>query len=144
MRMERKGMGLAATCGAILVGMAAMAAKPAATRVVVTYYHGNMRCATCMAIEARSRAAVEQYFPKELKKGTVVWQAVNFEEPANVHFLDDYQLTTKSLVLSFQKKGQEVRYKVVNEVWTHIHGDEAQYKLFVKAEVEAMFQEPAK
>jgi hypothetical protein len=69
------------------------------SKVVVYYFHGSTRCVTCRAIENFSRAAVGNAFPDEIQKGRLEFQAINVEEPANEHFVDDYQLVTRSVVL---------------------------------------------
>lgn len=67
--------------------------------LVAYYFHGNFRCQTCRKIEALSREAVESGFPEDLKAGRLEWRVINVEEPGNEHFIQDYQLFSKSLVL---------------------------------------------
>ena len=38
--------------------------------VEVLYFHGKQRCATCMAIESNTKAAMEEVLPSRLKKVT--------------------------------------------------------------------------
>jgi len=48
----------------------------------------------------------------------------------------DYELYTKSVVLSETKNGKEVRWKNLDKVWTLL-GDEAAFKKYVRDEVSA-------
>ena len=84
--------------------------------VIVRYFHSNVRCSTCLAFEDWSETAVER-FPKELKNGTLKWQVINFDEPGNEHYIKDYDLAEKSLVLIREEDGKVVKWKNVEEFW---------------------------
>jgi hypothetical protein len=86
-------------------------------RVVAYYLHTTNRCVTCRKIETYSREAIETAFPQELKDGRLVWRVVNFEEKGNEHFVKDFQLYTKSLVLVDEVKGKQARWKNLTKVW---------------------------
>lgn len=88
----------------------------AESHVLVRYFHSNIRCSTCLAFEDWSKTAVEG-FPKELKNGTLKWQVINFDEPENKHYIKDYDLAEKSLVLVKQENGKTIRWKNVEEFW---------------------------
>lgn len=81
--------------------------------LTVYYFHGNQRCMTCNRIEELARAAIQDKYAKEMADGTVVFRSVNVEEPANEHFIRDFQLTTRSVVM--QKAG---KYEKFDKVWT--------------------------
>lgn len=99
--------------------------KVRGTKVVVYYFHGNTRCFTCRAIENFSRAAVGNGFPDELQKGRLEFQAVNVEEPANEHFVRDYQLVTRSVVLVRYADGKQEKWKNLDRVWELVRDNEA-------------------
>lgn len=89
-----------------------------------------------MKIESFSREAVETGFSEELKNGKVVWHLVNLDEPANKHYIDDYQLYTKSLIVSEVKNGEEVRWKNLAKVW-QLTNDKKAFVRYVQDEVRA-------
>jgi len=117
------------------------AAKPTASRktVVARYCHGTARCSNCIKIEQYSREAIETGLRKELDSGRLRFEVVNIEEPANRHFVKDYGLYTKSLVLIAETGGKEGRYKVLEDVWDHLDDKEA-FIAYVKAETEAFLE----
>lgn len=86
-------------------------------RVIAYYFHTNYRCASCRQIEAYSHQAIEAAFDKELASGRLIWRLVNVEEKGNEHFLEDYDLFTKSLIVVEEAKGQQVRWKNLAKVW---------------------------
>lgn len=112
-----------------------MRSSPLDNTVVVYYFHGNFRCASCHRIEQYTKEAVESYFGDELSSGKVVFMPVNVEERGNEHFVKDYQLYTKSVVLSLVKNGDEVRFSNLEKVW-NLLGSKDKFLFYVKAEVE--------
>jgi len=99
---------------------AAHAARPVGgtdRTLVVYYFHGNTRCWTCRTIEALTKEAVETAFATELETGEVEMRVVNVEDPGNRHFVDDYQLATRSVVLVDLVGGREERWQRLDDVW---------------------------
>ncbi|MFA5811927.1 MAG: nitrophenyl compound nitroreductase subunit ArsF family protein [bacterium] len=86
-------------------------------RVVAYYFHGDFRCATCRKLEEYSRVAIEEGFPAELKDGRLSFAVVNIERPENRHFIRDYSLVSKSVVLSLKAGDRELRFKNLNLIW---------------------------
>lgn len=86
-------------------------------RVIAYYFHTTQRCASCRAIEAWSREAVEAAFAKELADGRLVWRTVNLDIKGNEHFVEDYKLYTKSLILVNEVRGKPAEWKNLEKVW---------------------------
>ncbi len=86
-------------------------------RVVVYYFHGDMRCNTCRTIESYTKEAINTGFAEELESGRLEWRVVNVEDAGNEHFIDDYELSTRTVVLSELSNGQEVRWTKLEKVW---------------------------
>ena len=103
--------------------------------VIVYYFHGNFRCTSCHRIEQYTKEAVEQYFSDELSSGKLVFSQVNVEKQDNAHFVKDYQLYTKSVVLSLVKNGNEIKYINLEKVWNYLRNKE-QFFSYIKSGVE--------
>lgn len=108
--------------------------------VIVYYFHGDYRCASCYEIEQRTEEAVKKFFGEEMQQGTLVYKVVNCDEEKNSHFVDDYKLYTKSVVLSLVKNRKEVKYKNLTKVWEYLD-DEQQFYEYIKAEVTSFLNE---
>lgn len=94
-----------------------------ARKVVATYFHGNVRCVTCRKVEAYAREAVEDGFG-----GSVDFRTVNVDEPENRHFIEDFQLTNKSVVVAEEIDGKVARWVKLDEVWSLVNDRTAYYK----------------
>lgn len=87
-------------------------------RTIAYYFHTTARCASCLKIEAYSREALETGFAKEIARGDLEWRMVNIDQPEHAHFVKEYQLFTKSLVLVEETGGERGRWKNLPRVWS--------------------------
>jgi len=90
-------------------------------QVIAYYFHGTFRCSNCLKIEQYSKEAIEQNFKNEIDSGKLVFKVINVEEKGNEHFTNDYQLYTKSLVITLVKDGREVKYENLKKVWEYLN-----------------------
>jgi len=109
-------------------------------QIIVYYFHGNMRCSNCIKIENYSKEAVDTGFTDALKNGVILWKVLNTDQPENEHFIKDYQLTTKSLVLVKMRDGNQLKWKNLKEVWNHLNDKDAFIK-YVQDEVRLYLEE---
>jgi hypothetical protein len=86
---------------------------------VVYYFYGNHRCATCNKMEALT--------VKALKDKNVTYKAVNIDEPANEHYVKDFQLDARVVVI--QKRGA---FTKMEKVWDLV-GDEEAYIAYIQS-----------
>jgi hypothetical protein len=119
--------------------LSALAQKPAAPqsdthKVIAYYFHTNTRCSTCIKIEAYSKEAIEKGFADELKKGTLEMRIVNYENPENKHFMKDYKLVSKSLVLVNMVNGKQTEWTNLKMVW-QLTGKKDEFLKYVRKEV---------
>lgn len=91
--------------------------KSAASKVVVYYFHGTARCMTCRKFEEYTLEALRGAFAEQLNDGRLQWQMVNVEQPGNEHFVKDYQLYTKSIVIVKTEDGKQAGWKNLKEIW---------------------------
>jgi hypothetical protein len=85
--------------------------------VVAYYFHGNKRCSTCRKLEAYSEEAITGGFAAELEAGEIQWRTVNTDQSDNAHFVTDFELVTKSLVLVEYRNGDVVRWQNLKLIW---------------------------
>jgi len=98
------------------------------TKVIVYYFHTNSRCQSCYTIEKYTKGSIEENFKDELTSGELVFKPVNVDFKKNEHFSGDYQLFTKSVVLSLVKDGEEIEFKNLKKVWELLRNRDKFYK----------------
>ena len=104
-------------------------------KLIAYYFHGSFRCPTCRKLEQYAKEAIEANFKDALACGKLEFKAVNVEDKGNEHFVNDYQLYTKSLVLSFVKDGKEIKSKNLTKIWEYV-GDRQRFFEYVRSEVQ--------
>lgn len=106
----------------------------ASHKVIAYYFHGTARCLNCMKIESFTEEAILGSFPDAIENDRLEWRVVNVQTPGNEHFLNDYQLYTKSVVLVDTRNDEEVRWKNLERVWELLH-DKDSFIKYVRDEV---------
>lgn len=109
-------------------------------KIVVYYFHGTYRCPSCTMIEQYTEQAVLEGFSPELKRGLVEFKSINAETPENRHFIKDYQLYTKSVIVSEVINGREQRWKNLQKVWQLFYNKKA-FTDYVQQEIYAYLKE---
>lgn len=108
--------------------------------VVAYYFHGNMRCSTCHKLEQYSKEAIEVNFKDELQSEKLEFKVVNVEDKGNEHYAKDYQLYTKSLILSLVKDSKEIKWINLNKIWEYV-GNKEKFINYVKAGINDLLKE---
>ncbi len=103
--------------------VAAVAAQRVAEteRVMAYYFHRTIRCETCLRIEKQAHEVITNRFAFEVAAERLVFKPVNYEQPENAHFREDYELGGPSLVLVRQTGGKDVERKVLGQTWDFAH-----------------------
>lgn len=104
------------------------------TQLIVYYFHGDMRCPTCHKLETYAKEALDTYFPDKLASQDIVWKVVNVDKPKNRHFIRDYELVTKSVVLSKSADGKEIERKNLDQIWQKVR-DKNSYLNYIRGSI---------
>lgn len=105
-----------------------------ASKVVLYYFHGTVRCPTCRKFESFSNEALQEAFAEALNDGRLEWRVVNVDEPGNEHFVSDYQLYTRALVLVKIRDGKQAAWKNLERIWELVR-DKRAFVTYVQNEV---------
>jgi len=104
----------------------ASAAAPAAAenlpvvagdQVIMTYFISGTRCESCRKIEALAKETAEKDFAQAVADKKLVFRVIDTGEPGYAHFTKDYQLTSKTVILSHRKDGKETEWADMAKVW---------------------------
>jgi hypothetical protein len=88
------------------------------TMLRVYLFHTRKKCMTCRRIEKWTKQLLESEYAAQLENGIIVYQPVNVAEKKNEHFIHDYSLITKAIVLSRVVNGREQAWKNLDQIWT--------------------------
>ncbi|NLX05400.1 MAG: hypothetical protein GXY33_09670 [Phycisphaerae bacterium] len=110
-------------------------------KLIVYYFHTSQRCVSCLKIEKYTRLTLENGYREGLESGRIAFRQVNVEEPEHRHFVKDYELYTKSVVLVEEVNGEQRRWENLPEVWTLL-GDQAAFGDYVRSRVNDYLEAP--
>ncbi|MHC4639858.1 MAG: nitrophenyl compound nitroreductase subunit ArsF family protein, partial [Planctomycetota bacterium] len=114
-----------------------LAAEP---EILVYYFYTNYRCVTCKKFEAYTNELLKGTFAQQLNDGRVKWLPVNVDEPQNSHFIKDYGLVTKSIVIVKQLEGGQARWKNLDQIWQLV-SDKQKFTNYVAEEIKSFIGE---
>ena len=104
-------------------------------KVVIYYFHGTYRCGTCRKIESNIKLAVGTGFKKELTNGLIEIRNINVEAEKNRHYITDYRLHTRSVIVSLIENNKEISNKNLYKIWELFNYQE-EFINYIQREVE--------
>ena len=110
-------------------------------RFIATYFYTNIRCPSCITIENLTEKTIKTSFKDQLDSGILAWRTINIDGEGNFHFVKDYQLYTKSVIISENKDGKEIRWKNLPKVW-ELLGEEKKFSKYLKEEITTFMAGP--
>lgn len=105
-------------------------------QVIMTYFISGTRCESCRKIEALARETAEKDFADALASKRLVFRVIDTGEPGNGHFTKDYQLTSKTVILSHRKDGKEADWKDMAKVWDLLD-DAPEFRAYLGGQIRA-------
>ena len=111
--------------------------------VTVTYFTSDVRCVSCKKIEALTLATVQERFAAELSSGALAFETHNIDQAQNQHFVDDYQLSFKTVVISKPAdNGTAPEWQRMDDVWQLLDRPEV-FKDYLEAGIREMLSKQA-
>ncbi len=93
--------------------------------IIVHYFYTNYRCKSCITIESLTQKVLQKSFSNDLLTGKLIWKAINIDKDKNKHFIEDYDLATKSVVVLEVKDNKQLRWKNLSKIWELLNDEKA-------------------
>jgi hypothetical protein len=90
-------------------------------RVMVYYFHSTRRCKTCTGIQQTIEETIRTRFANEIAGGFLTYKDVNIEEPANKHFVEEYQISFSTMIVASMKGDRRLKWENCEKVWDFAH-----------------------
>lgn len=108
--------------------------NPAASTVMVYYFHRTTRCFSCLTIEANAAQVIKDNFREQMTDGRLVWMPFNLDDPGGEEFEKEFDIAASTLIIAEMVDGNHVRYKKLEEVW-HLLSDPEGFSEYVTDKV---------
>ncbi|MEA5001681.1 MAG: nitrophenyl compound nitroreductase subunit ArsF family protein [Endomicrobiaceae bacterium] len=103
--------------------------------ITVFYFYSDARCSTCYKLEKYTSESLKENFKTELSSGKIIFKPINISEPNNKHYLTDYQLYTKSVILD-NGNGE---WENLDQIWQLVR-NEKKFKSYIAAETKKFME----
>ncbi|MFO7736413.1 MAG: hypothetical protein R6W70_09410, partial [bacterium] len=70
----------------------------------------------------------------------VVFKEINVEKDENKHYVEDFELVTKQVIVELIQNGKQTKWKNLDKVW-ELFRDGQQFSVYIKDEVEEYLKE---
>lgn len=130
------------TQGGVSLSGGSDAAETLENGLVVYYFHGDIRCPTCRAIESQTHETVQNDFADRLKSSRIAWKVLNYDKPEGADLAKRFDVHMANVVLARMSGGQIENWKRLDQVWALV-GDKPAFAEFVRAEITQMLPESA-
>ena len=97
--------------------------------LAVYYFHGDIRCPTCRAIESQTKDVVERDFADQLNNRQIAWKVLNYDKPESADLVSKFDVHMANVVLARIADGQVQDWKRLDQVWA-LHGDKDRIRRF--------------
>jgi hypothetical protein len=109
--------------------------------VTVINFHGKQRCRTCIRIGELAKKTVTEDLAAAGQADKLHWEHLNYDEPANAHFVKEYELVSSTVVATLWKDGREITWRRLDDVWDLV-GDEAAFRAYIASNVNELLEKP--
>ncbi|MCH5214849.1 MAG: thioredoxin [Muribaculaceae bacterium] len=112
-----------------------IAADPDKTCVEILYFHGDMRCRNCYAMEKGVAELLDDEFKQEVKDGKIIFKTIDITTEEGERVADNYGVTWSSLFLNNWKDGKEERNDLTRMGMSTAAKDPETFKAEVKKHI---------
>ncbi|WP_137227112.1 nitrophenyl compound nitroreductase subunit ArsF family protein [Shewanella sp. MEBiC00475] len=103
----------------------------------VYYFHGNQRCTTCLRMEKFTKDTLTEHFQQQVANGELQLNLVNVDLNQNQHYIDDYELIFRTVVVTHSNNGVETEWDRLDRTW-ELANDETAYQAYLAQAIQAM------
>ncbi len=103
-------------------------------KIEVFYFHNTRRCATCKAIEAVTREALEENYQQQMKSGEITFQSLNMEEDSNEALASKLHVSGQTLL--FVKDGK--KEDLTNDAFMYARSNPEKLKAKIVSAIEQL------
>ncbi len=99
--------------------------------VQVYYFHNTKRCATCNAVEAETKIALQMFYEEQMNAGTMEFTSLNLEEDEGEKMAQALKVSGQTLLLV---KGK-TRVNLTNEGFMNARTNPSRFHEIIRAQI---------
>ncbi len=114
--------------------------KPLSRKIIAYYFHSTRRCFTCKKFETLTQKVIQENFQIELGNGSLEWKPVNIDKNENKHFIKEFNLYTKAIVLVEIIDNKRSGWKNLDQIWQKVRKED-DFKQYIRDELKKYLKE---
>ena len=67
--------------------------------IQVYYFHGSIRCETCVAVDEDTHQDLKELFPNRMENGDIIFQSVNVDKDERPDLVEKYKIYGQTLLI---------------------------------------------
>lgn len=67
--------------------------------IQVYYFHGSIRCETCVAVDEKTHHYLQDLFPDKMQNGEIIFQSINIDKNERPDLINKYQIYAQTLLI---------------------------------------------
>lgn len=99
---------------------------------VVYYFRTTYRCTSCTTLERYAEETLLKNFKDEIQQKLISWYSIDVQSKEHEHFIKDFNIFTKSIIIVEISEGKIVRWKNLDNIWNLLSNKEEFQNYIVK------------
>lgn len=99
--------------------------------IQVIYFHGNIRCTTCVSVDEATHKYLDKAFSDELKTGKIIFKTINIDENEREDLIQKYEIYGQTMLFI---KGDKVINKT-DDAFKYASTNPEKWKQIVKNQI---------
>ena len=96
--------------------------------VEVLYFHGDMRCRNCVAMERAAKELLEEQYKEKTDNGKIVFKEIDITTPEGEKIGDKYQVSWSSLIIATNDGKAEKHLDLTKEGFKYAVKEKQKFK----------------
>ena len=103
--------------------------------VEVLYFHGSMRCRTCVAIEKVTKELIDTQFANDVKSGKLIFKEVDLGTKDGEKLGDKYEIAFSSILIVKKDGSKEKVANLTEDGFKYAINDKAKLQSIISAQI---------
>ena len=99
-----------------------------ANTIQVYYFHGSIRCHTCVSVDENTHQYIKDLFPVKLDKGDIIFKSINIDKDERPDLVKKYQIYGQTLLFI---KGDKV-INLTDDAFKYVSTNPEKWKQIVE------------
>ena len=106
----------------------------------VYFFYNDIYCSTCEKLENYALSTIQADYAGELSSGMLQWRTLDMRTSENKHYIEEFSLYSKSIVLVAFENQTITRFKNLEGIWDKV-GEEMEYRSYIRENLKTFMQE---